>query len=239
MTPNKKILIVEDEPIIAADLANELEKLGYSVIDCVESGEEAIELIKANTIHLILMDIRLEGHLDGIDTAQAISKFSQVPIVFLTSNTDEKSFARAKMTKPAAFLSKPYRLSDLKFSIALALEETNTDNIPEDEVWFEDRLFVKTKDWMIRIKVEELLWIEAEGCYCNLQTLNKSYTIVSTLKKFESIIQHRYLKRIHRSFMVNLDAVDKISEGYLAIGEKAIPIGRSYKGEVQKLFRRF
>lgn len=239
MIPKKQILIVEDEPIIAADLAHELEKLDYAVVDCVESGEEALQQLKENTIHLVLMDIRLEGQLDGIDTAQEISKFSQVPIVFLTSNTDERSFARAKLTKPAAFLSKPYRLSDLKYSIALALEEANSaENMPEDEVWFKDRLFVKTKNWMVRIKVEELLWIEAEGCYCNLRTLDKTYTIVSTLKKFEAVIQHKLLKRIHRSYMVNLDAIDKISESHLAIGDKSIPIGRSYKAEVQKLFRR-
>lgn len=240
MNNTKKILIVEDEPIIAADLAFELEKLGYEVVQNVESGEEAIDLIKNNIpIHLILMDIQLEGHLDGIDTAHEILKSHKIPIVFLTSNTDEKYFARAKLTKPAAFLSKPFRISDLRNTIALTLENVSTSNDPpEDEVWFEDRLFVKTKDWLVRIKIEDLLWVEAEGCYCTLRTTDKSYTVVSTLKKFETVIQNKFLKRIHRSYMVNINAIDKISESHLAIGNKIIPIGRSYKIAVQKLFRK-
>lgn len=238
MNPTKQILIVEDEPIIAADLTFELEKLGYTVLESVESGEEAIALVKTDIpIHLILMDIQLEGHLDGIDTAHEILKTLPVPIIFLTSNTDDKHFARAKLTNPAAFLSKPFRIADLKHTIALALETTATaETPPEDDVWFDDRLFVKTKDWMVRIKIEDLLWLGAEGCYCTLQTAEKSYTIVSTLKKFESIIQHKSLMRVHRSYMVNLRAIDKISESHLAIGNKVIPIGRSYKAEVHKLF---
>ena len=120
-----KLLIVEDDPIIATDLERAMVKMGYAVLDSLESGEEALELIKKEVPDLILMDIQLEGDLDGIDTSHMISKQHQIPIIFLTSNTDMATFNRAKLTQPHGFLSKPFRYTDIANSIALAFIDKN------------------------------------------------------------------------------------------------------------------
>lgn len=239
-----KILIVEDEPIIAADLERQLRKMDYEVLTSVESGEEAIEIAKNDSPDLILMDVQLEGDLDGVDTAHQISKICDATIIFLTSNTDERTFSRARLTNPHAFLSKPFRKHDLKHSIELAisnmphLSEGEQPEEDPDPLWMNDRIFIKSKNWMVKIQMDDLLWIEADSCYCTLKTTEKDYTIVSTLKKFSQQIPNKELLRVHRSYIVNLTKVDKISDTHLSIGKTVIPIGRSYKETVFKLFQR-
>lgn len=104
----KNILIVEDERIIGLELKMTLESFGYNVIGHVTSGEDAIEKVNKHKIDLILMDIKIDGNIDGIETAAQIQKiFKDMKIVYLTAFADEKTRKRAKKTKPIAFLSKP------------------------------------------------------------------------------------------------------------------------------------
>lgn len=116
-----RVLIVEDEPIIAADLEDRLIEMGYWVAQVCHSGEEALSFLQQYMVDLVLMDIQLGGQLDGIETATKIRESLTVPIIYLTSNTDESHFIRAQLTHPSAYLSKPYRGKDLKHAIELAL----------------------------------------------------------------------------------------------------------------------
>ena len=127
-----KILIVEDEPIIAADLRNQLNKLDYLVSSILESGEEAIDFVREKQPDVILMDIQLAGEMDGIEAAMEISKSHSIPIIFLTSNVDPTTFKRAQSANPNSFLSKPFRITDLIHSIELALSEKVEMNSSEE-----------------------------------------------------------------------------------------------------------
>lgn len=231
-----KLLIVEDDPIIAADLERAMKKMGYVVIDAVESGEEALEIVVQDTPDLVLMDIQLEGDLDGIDTAHMISKQQAIPIIYLTSNTDERTFNRAKLTQPHGFLSKPFRLTDIKHSIDLAFLDDNPspEAIEKNEketraVKIKESVFVKSRDHLVKIKLDEIMFIEADSCYCTIKTIDDSHLIVSTLKKFASSIENDSLIRIHRSYIVHLQHIDKIGDAYVMIDNKMIPIGRSFR----------
>jgi len=119
---SNKILIIEDEMIIAADISVQLTKRGYQVIGMYPTAEEAILSIHSNQPDLILMDIVLDGKIDGIQAAQEISKIAEIPIIFLTSNTDNSTFQRALATKPFGFISKPFRIGELERTIKLALQ---------------------------------------------------------------------------------------------------------------------
>lgn len=236
------ILIVEDEPIIAMDLERLLSKLNFNVLTSVESGEEALEFIEEQLPDLILMDIQLEGDLDGIDTAHMISKKYPIPIIFLTSNTDERTFNRAKLAQPHAYLSKPFRILDIKHSIDLAFvdDQPSSEALAANEQEtltnrVHDYVFVKSKEQLVKIVLAEIKYVEADSCYCNIVTKDKKYVIVSTLKKFNEAINFPKLFRVHRSYVVNIEAIDAIGEGSISVGDKKIPIGRSYREE---LFRR-
>ena len=117
----KRIMVVEDERIVARDLARQLTDMGYDVVATAYSGEEAVE--KAGELHpdLVLMDIVLAGKMDGIQAAEKIKAISGIPVVYLTSYADDKTFGRAKLTGPSGYILKPVEKKQLHVAIELAL----------------------------------------------------------------------------------------------------------------------
>ena len=117
----KKVMVVENERIVARDLARQLTDLGYDVVATAYSGEEAVE--KAGEFHpdLALMDIVLAGKMDGIQAAEKITALSGTPVVYLTSYADDKTFGRAKLTGPSGYILKPVEKKQLHVAIELAL----------------------------------------------------------------------------------------------------------------------
>jgi len=103
-----KILIVEDESIIALDLEQRLKNLGYEVVGIAHSGADALNLVKNIEIDLILMDIILKGKLNGIETAELIKKDVNIPIIYNSANSDLKTHKDLKKTEAYEFLTKPF-----------------------------------------------------------------------------------------------------------------------------------
>lgn len=120
-----KILIVEDEAIIARNIESKLIKAGYDVVDTVYTGNDAIKSAIEKNPDIILLDIKLKGDIGGIEAAEKIKQQKDIPIVFLTSYTDEDTFEKAKLTEPAAYLSKPFDIDELKRIIQLTLFNHN------------------------------------------------------------------------------------------------------------------
>ncbi len=117
-----KILVVEDEIIVAEDIAFRLKKLGYAVTATVASGEEAIEKVAENRPDLVLMDIVLKGDMDGVTAAEKIRTRVDIPTVFLTAYADDKTLQRAKLTDPFGYIIKPFQQNDLRVAIEIALQ---------------------------------------------------------------------------------------------------------------------
>ncbi len=115
------ILVVEDEQIVALDLTRTLESLGYVVLPHVDNGEEALEEIKRSSIDLILLDIKLKGQMDGIETAQRIRSRFSIPFIFLSTFSDEETLSRAKRTEPYGYITKSSHQNDLHSMIEMAL----------------------------------------------------------------------------------------------------------------------
>jgi hypothetical protein len=116
-----KILIVEDENIVAFNIQNRLEGLGYTVIGITPSGEGAIQIAAQDRPDLVLMDIKLKGSIDGIDAAAQIRNQFHIPVVYLTAYTDEETLNRAKLTEPYGYILKPFEARDLCTTIEVAL----------------------------------------------------------------------------------------------------------------------
>src|ERR1035437_1352272 len=102
------ILIVEDEKIVAMDIAGSLTSFGYEVSGIVASGKEAIDLVEKNLPDLILMDIKIKGDIDGIQTAEILRSHYDIPIVYLTAFADENTLSRARITAPYGYIIKPF-----------------------------------------------------------------------------------------------------------------------------------
>ncbi len=121
MTHIPKILIAEDENIIARDIEKTLVKLGYEVVGSVRSGEKLLEIYLDTKPDLILMDINLEGDLSGIDVSREINKSREVPVIYLTALADNSTLQEAKYTEPSGYLVKPFDEDMLRTSIEMGL----------------------------------------------------------------------------------------------------------------------
>ena len=123
----ESILIVEDEGFIALQIRELLEKNGYRVSGTLAYGEEAIAMVEKNPPDLICMDIGLMGKIDGIDTARKIHEHTDIPIIYLTSYSDDERLARAKETAPYSYLIKPFNDRELLTSVDMALHRHKVD----------------------------------------------------------------------------------------------------------------
>jgi signal transduction histidine kinase len=118
---DRTVLIVEDESIVALDLRQRLQTLGYDVVAVVASGEEAIEQVASSQPDLVLMDIKLKGRMDGVEAAEVIRTRFDLPIIFLTAYADKETLDRAKHTRPYGYLVKPFEDRDLRTTVEIAL----------------------------------------------------------------------------------------------------------------------
>ena len=125
---NNRIMIVEDENVTARSLQMSLEKLGYITTAIVESGEQAIQKIEeGDSPDLVLMDISLQGKLDGVETARILGARFNLTVIYLTSHYDQDVFGRAKMTNPYGYLTKPFKTDELQKVIELASHRIRSD----------------------------------------------------------------------------------------------------------------
>ncbi len=131
-----RLLIAEDEGIVALNIQNRLEGLGYSVVANVSSGEEAINAAAETRPDLILMDIKLEGKIDGVEAAAQIRRRFEIPVVYLTAYSNDETLNRAKLTEPYGYILKPFEARDLCTSIEVALYKYQMEQqLREREQW--------------------------------------------------------------------------------------------------------
>ncbi len=131
-----RLLLVEDEGIVALNIERRLEGLGYTIVGNVSSGEEAIKVAEQTRPDLVLMDIKLEGNVDGIEAAQQIRNCFQIPVVYLTAYTNEETLNRAKLTEPYGYILKPFEARDLATTIEVALYKHQMEQqLREREQW--------------------------------------------------------------------------------------------------------
>lgn len=242
MSEKIKLLIVEDEMIIAANISLQLTELGYEVTGIVPRGEEALVHVKENPPDIILLDINLKGELDGIETAHAMQKTQDIPVIYLTANVDDAHFNRAKSTHPYGFIAKPFKKLDLQRAIEMTISQVSCRNDgssiihPQTEESFvlSDSIFIRHFNSMVKIKIEDILFIEAERNYCRIFSNSKEYLVVITLKDMDIKLPTKHFLRVHRSYIVNISQVKEVSTSHIVIGKKAIPISKNLKEELLK-----
>jgi len=140
---NEKIMIVEDEIVVAMELESQLLSMGYDVVGIVGYGEEAISKAEEVKPDLILMDIKLAGKIDGIEAAEIIHRRHGIPIVFLTAHSDDGTLQRAKLSEPFGYLVKPFSAPELRTTIEVSLHKFHSHKKASDAaLWFSRALDV-------------------------------------------------------------------------------------------------
>ncbi|HAS88588.1 MAG TPA: histidine kinase [Desulfovibrio sp.] len=131
-----RILVVEDEAIVSLDIQGRVKALGYQIAGVATSGEQAIQIVAEKSPDLILMDIMLEGSMDGIDTATVINKVYDIPIIYLTAYADNDTLKRAKITEPFGYIIKPFEDRELSLTIEMALYKHHAEStLNENRRW--------------------------------------------------------------------------------------------------------
>lgn len=242
MSAPAKILIVEDEMIIAATISSHLTKMGYEVVGITTRGHEALRSVAADQPDLVLMDIALRGELDGIEVAKRINVQFGIPVIYVTANADDATFQRAKTTRPAGFISKPFREADLRRTIELALmrkePSLQTDEPAETTVAnaLDDRLFIRDRDSLVKVPVADILFVEADRTYCQVHTVERTFVVSLPLARLEQELPQSTFMRTHRSFLVNLQRIDAISETResITLAGKSVPVSRRLRDDVSR-----
>lgn len=253
------VLIVEDESIVAMDLAAGLENDGYEVAGIADNATEAKELFTNHKVDILLMDVNIIGDKDGIDTAIDLLQQRTVPVIFLTAFTDPVTVGRVKNIQAAAFLTKPYHVTNVRIAIELAInnfamarrQESAGKVIPlekhaerpvpdtadkETVLQMNDYIFVKNNYVFVKIKLPDLLYIEADNNYVNVFTQEKKFVLRLSLSQLLEKINYKPLVRIHRSYAVNINAIQSFNDQEVQINKTELPIGRNYKEEFLKNF---
>lgn len=195
MNVKSKILIVEDTVMVALHIRKSLELAGYDVVNNVSSGEEAIAYLKEEILpDIILMDIMLEGELDGIETTSLINKQFNIPIIYLTALSDHQTIERAKHTNPYGFVMKPFKELELHTNISMALHKSSIENKLRQS---EDR-FLSTvqsiEDMLVTLNTEgNITFInqssaKALGILNNKEPYNKKFDEIFNFRLIDSVL---------------------------------------------------
>lgn len=224
------ILIVEDEPLIADDIAMILENNKYKISCIVDNGIEALGELKKSKTSIALLDINIEGDMDGVKLAHHINNDFNIPFVFLTSYYDNNTLQRVKATNPWGYIVKPFAEGDLVANIELALMKSGREiSRPQS-----DKFFIRDHNELNSIDPDKILYVESDDNYANIFTAERKYVVSHTLKSVEEQLAGLEFIRTHKSFLVNFRKVTSIHEGYVFIEEVKIPIGRTYKNQLLK-----
>jgi DNA-binding LytR/AlgR family response regulator len=248
-TAGVSVLIVEDESIVALDIADYLEQFGYRVCGQATDGASAVSLFTKHQPDLVLMDIHLRGNLDGIEVARQLQEIRSVPLIYLTAQADAQTAKRAKTTKPSAYLLKPFDERSLHIAIDLAIHNFAAEKAPSLEARSEipnltadvllksgKHLFVKQQGKFVKLNLDELIYCQADGIYTDLITVNRKYALRLSLTTVVEKLSETDMVRVHRSFAINLSRVDSLSDREVTVDGKPLPIGNAYKEEFIQRF---
>ncbi len=251
-----KILIVEDDLLMADRLAELLLEFGYIITDTVHNSTDAFQAFRKRLPDLVLMDINLEhSKLDGIELAHKFNKVTRVPLIFLTGIGGNETAKRAQEASPANYLIKPYNRRQLEIAIDLALsnfvKETKASidqsfqySTPPPCIFYSNQhfFFAKKGTKYIRIEIADILWVEANAYTVTIHTEYTRASVSANLSSFLKQVQHPSLVRVHRSHVVNINKVVAFDGGRAFVKHRdeqlPIPIGATFRDQFQQLLPR-
>lgn len=219
---NAKILVVEDEIIIADHICSILKKLGHTVLEPCLTYSEAVKTIGREMPTIVFIDIQLAGQKDGVDLAKWIKLNTTCAFIFLTSNLDKQTVQRAKEENPAAFLVKPFTKDEIEKNIENILQRQKIPSPTFTEI------FLKEGKRNIKVAFTEVLFLKSAHVYVEFYTTKDKIVVRGTLAEFLQKLPE-YFVQSHRSYVVNTNYVEEFNTRLLTISTHQIPISAAFK----------
>ena len=212
---NTKILIVEDEIIIADFIEATLNKEGFMNVELAHKTTTAIQAFKNFQPEIIILDINLHGENSGIELAKSTN--NNATVIFLTGQYDDSLMSKALATNPESYLTKPVKKDDLIAAIKLTILKKQSKSI-----------MIKVGYDYIRINYDDILFVKSDNNYIDIQTTPKTYSVRKSLEGFLEEIANPNFIRVHRSFIVNSSKIQKKTNSILFIENYEIPFSKKY-----------
>lgn len=233
-----RILIVEDDLMSMSRLRKLLEDFKYSNIRCAANSSEAIDILFGDEIDLILMDIELENSkLNGIQLTEKVNAKYDIPIIYVTGNTEVETMQQVTNTQYAQFITKPYTPQQLHASITLAfLKHENTIEIDGNNTFSRKKdVFVKKGKKWIKILIADIVYLESIDGILHIHTSERKYSCTSTLKYFGGKKYSKDLIRIHNKYIIDISRMVSLDVTHHEVtidksnAEVVLPVGSTYR----------
>jgi len=245
-TAGLRILIVEDDALFAVELQMLVEEIGYEVMGVIDNSAESLEAIYSDQPDLILMDIEINGRLNGIEIGQKI-KHLKVPILYITAFDNSAYHRKAQKSNMIGYLVKPLSKYSIQSAIQLAVKSMalgqpqEQEGEGEENFVLDDYFFFKKRQIYQKVAIHEVGLIEADKDYINVYTRDgEKYVARMPITKIEQQLPSTLFFRVHRSYVVNLKMISTIDfpGNSLNILGRKVSISKSRKKELRKVINR-
>jgi DNA-binding LytR/AlgR family response regulator len=248
MNSNYKILIVEDEILVATDIQESLESLGYTVQGIADTALKAVEAVEKELPDLILMDINFKGELTGIDAAKTISKNNDVPIIYLTANADLDTVNRAKVALPYGYIIKPFTDKDLQTNIEIAIfkfandvklkmesEQFNTFFDLKDHE--KNQIIVHANKGLEKININEVYFIEKDNDHTIIHLSDDEIYTKRTFSEIAGLFPKKHFIQVSKYFVINALKVFAVKYPEIIIADKmtVISVDEQYREMIKTI----
>lgn len=223
-----RVLIVEDNGLIAEGIRTTLERHALNVVGVCSSGEEALDVFRTSHPDIILMDIHLSGALDGIATAKLIHDETTTPVVYLTDFADARTVERAIKTGPANYLTKPFHEGELIRAIEIAVRNAATQTTTTPSVAGKP-ILIRSQQAFIRLPIEDVLYLKAARAYCEIVTEQNPILLSSSMSQVLTYFKGYDLLQVHRSYCISLQKIKSLDGNTLTVGTHEIPVSKEYR----------
>ena len=243
-----KILIVEDEILVATDIEESLESLGYGVLAIVDSGIKAIEAVENELPDLVLMDINLKGDMTGIEAATRITQNHDVPIIYLTANADLATVNKAKIALPYGYIIKPFTDKDLQTNIEIAIFKFSNDlklkfESEQFNTFFDlkdhgqNQIIVQSHQGLEKINIDDVYFVENRGEQTIVHLFEEEIITVKPFLEFINFFPRKKFIQISEQFMINATKVFAVKFPEVIIAEKmsVISVDEKYRDALKDI----
>lgn len=232
----KKVGIVEDELVIAANLESALKKMGYEPLEPASNYKEALELLESGEPELYLIDINLDNKKSGIDFAEKVRKRSDCPIIFVTAYADPKTLESTVKASPDAYLLKPVSKEQLFATLKIAINKYHERIASNSEA--AKSITIKDGYRYSHVSLSSILYVESDRNYVTYYLNSGKKTMErTTLKEVdERLYQFGFIK-INRSYILNTKQISEVSSNEVLLQDKKFKVNKSIREKILELMR--
>ena len=223
------ILVVEDDILIAEMIKEILLELDHTVLAIAYNFDDAFNLIEtASIIDMAILDIQLGKEKSGLKLAQKIQNEKKIPFIFLTSYSDRSIIDEALKYQPRAYLMKPFSKMELFTTLSIIQQQSIHSKSNE--------ILLKDGNKHFKLNIADVLWIKSDNIYLEIQLENEKLIIRNSFKRFLEEVSDPRLKRVHRSYVINMDKMESVQGNFIIIKNQQIPVTRDSKDEILSYF---